>query len=141
MSSMDSSSDHNDDLQSKSELDFQESDIKDRIHQNSQQQKEVVNIIAKISLLTIVSEIFINGFLSLRIHLSFHYHEDINSVVFILTVNIIVIIGLCLNCFTLYATFEFNHNHYIKCCGLCHRGLKNCCVVCVARQSFRNRIS
>ena len=130
----------NDDMCNIKSESLEENDVRDRIKKNSMQQTEVVNMMAKISLLTIISEIFMNGYLIMVIFLDLHLNAYIDCVPYRVTQHIILIIGLCLNCFTLYATFVFNDNHYVKCCGFCHNTLKNCCVMCVTRQSFRHRV-
>ena len=132
MHTMNRSSDHNDDdAKSESEI---------RLENNTMQQTEVVNMMAKISLLTIISEMFIDSLLVTQMVLEFNYSDDINSVPFLITHNIMLIICLCVNCFTLYATFVFNDDHYVKCCGFCHTSLKKCCVKCVTTHTLRQRI-
>ena len=119
-----------------------QSDLMDRMHKIRIQETEVINIMAKISLLTIVSEIFINIFLSMVVFLNIDEANDHGTDVsdgYVAVEQLMLIIAVCINCFTLYATFVFNDDHYIKCCGLCHKSLKQCCLICVTRQSLRRR--
>ena len=123
-------------VQSQSALIMQENIITNRIEQNSINQTEIVNLMAKVSLLTIISEIFINMYFIDFLHLAITFNSNQDSIpIYIYS----FIIGLCWNCFTLYATFPFNDKQYVKCCGLCHKGLKNCCVVCVTKRIFRQK--
>ena len=110
---------------------------KNRVHQT-----EIVNMMAKVSLLTIISLIFMNVYFVAVIYSLFEIRnqakQDFISV-YELVLRIELIIGLCWNCFTLYATFPFNDKQYVKCCASCHKGLKNCCIVCVTKQMFWQR--
>ena len=109
------------------------------MHKIRMQETQVVNMMAKISLLTIVSEIIINAFLIMAVCVNFN-EVNLNNVVhqrYVIVEQSLLVMGVCINCFTLYATFVFNDDHYMKCCGLCHKSLKKCCVMCVTRQTFR----
>ena len=120
-----------------------EIEIRDKMEKIRMQESEVVNIMAKISLLTIVSEIFINIYF---IMIASVYLDDAlknfdwtGTYQYWIMEQFAWITGVCINCFTLYATFVFNDDHYMKCCRCCHKRLKKCCVRCVTGQVFRYR--
>ena len=133
--------DKNDDVSQSDLISDDEIEIKDKMQKISMQETEVVNMMAKISLLTIVSEIFINVFLIMIAYLNVDqtYGDNAFNQTYAIVEQLALMIGLCLNCFTLYATFIFNDDHYMKCCGFCHKNLKKCCVICVTRQALRHR--
>ena len=109
------------------------------------QATEVVDIMAKISLLTIVSEIFINICFIMSVYLYIHEANEHSTwkegheYAYVIMEEFILITGVCINCFTLYAAFVFNDDHYRKCCSCCHKSLKKCCVMCVTGQVCRYR--
>ena len=117
-----------------------EIEIRDRMQKISMHETEVVNMMAKISLLTIISEIFINSSLIMIVYLNIDeaHGNYITNDVYTILEQLFLIIGFCINCFTLYATFIFNDDHYMKCCGFYHTNLKKCCVICVTRKTFRH---
>ena len=81
-------------------------------------------------------------FIFYLVKIGFENHANQDSIyVYLLVARICLIVGVCRirNCFTLYATFPFNENYYVKCCAFCHKDLKNCCVVCVTKQIFRQK--
>ena len=128
--------------QSQSESELMMEENRNRMEKNRINQTEIVNMMAKVSLLTIISLIFMNMYFAGVIYALFAFENQTNQdliSVYDLVLRIEFIIGLCWNCFTLYATFPFNDKQYIKCCILCHKGLKNCCVVCVTKQMFWQR--
>ena len=128
--------------QSQSELMMEENIITNRIERNRINQTEIVNMMAKVSLLTIISVIFMNVYFIAIIYFLFDFRHNPNQdsiSVYQLVARIELIIGLCWNCFTLYATFPFNDKQYVKCCGLCHKGLKYCCIACVTKRILRQR--
>ena len=144
MNSMDETennhSDNKDKKKSESDLIDYENEMKDRMHKISMHETEVVNMMAKISLLTIISEIFVNIFLIMVAYEKFKEAHAIDvSFEYIIVEQSVIIVAVCLNCFTLYAMFVLNDQHYIKFCGFCHKGLKKCCVMCVTRSAFHGR--
>ena len=121
-------------------LDNDEIEMRDRMEKIRMQETEVVNMMAKISLLTIVCEIFINIYLIILVYLNLedvYQHDTLKAKYMVIMGHFALIIGYCVNCFTLYAAFVFNGDHYMICCAFCHKSLKKCCVMCVTRQAFR----
>ena len=112
--------------------------IMQNVKRNTMEQTEIVDMMAKISLLTIISEIFVHIWLTMVI-------IDINlklynySWTYIVISSMMIDVGVFFNSFVLYATFPFNDSHYMKFCRICHNCLKGCCVIYAAKRSFQNR--
>ena len=118
--------------ESESESQLMIEENRNKIEKNRINQTQIVNMMAKVSLLTIISLIFMNAYYVAAVH--WYNQSDVTSVH-----ELVLIIGVCWNCLTLYTTFPFNDKQYVKYCGLCHKGVKSCCVVCVTKQMFWQR--
>ena len=106
-----------------------------KIEGNATEQTQIVDIMAKITLLTIISEILFCIWVILFLSILNAEYSDTLKII----QNIMLEIWLCFNCFALYATLIFNNDHYIMCCGLCHNCFKTCCANYVAKRSIQNR--
>ena len=122
-----------DDLDSNEEEQFE-------ISKNQSEQHDIVNLMTKISWLTIVSIVLGQGFnLTLMIAdmenvLTYkHLWEKYASVAVLFRC-----IEAMTNCVVLYFTFVFNTSQYTRCCNLCHQCLKNCCIGYIVRRNIRN---
>ena len=107
------------------------------------QQKQVVDIMSKITLLTIVEQIlFILWIIVYYSPLVFEYlfkfsGQRLTDIVDIgyYVYQILISLNVFFICLVLYFTFEFNDYHYYICCNLCHTWLKNCCFKLLAKRS------
>ena len=93
--------------------------LQDEMHQTIMQQRELFDLMTKISLLTIICEILCLVWVAFGIMTALNnqysiYSHDIIQIGFYWG----QVLSVCFNCFALYSTFTFNHNDYLRCCGI-----------------------
>lgn len=119
--------------------------INNELNKNEFEQKEIVSLITKLTLLTLISVIFEQLFAITALY--FEYNAAINrnkySQQWFSTFGVICYIsrameGVC-NCIVLNLMFVFNQDYYFICCNFFDTKLKNCCVTCIAKQTIRKR--
>ena len=117
----------------------------ENIQRSIAKQMEIVELITKISLLTIIWEFILQTWLItaivFQISMAERKDEDsLQSKIFESKMTIIAMsirgICACSNCFVLYAAFIYNNDQYAKSCGMLHNGLKRCCTWCAANHSY-----
>ena len=119
------------------------SSVKNELIRNKNEQKEIIHVMTKISLLTIICVVFAQGFTILALYTDYNlaFNKNMKDLWFhkhtILCWILRSIEGLT-NCIVLYFTFVFNTTMYLKCCGLCHNCFEKCCFKCVVRRNIYN---
>ena len=111
-----------------------------KLSQNRKKQYQIVDIMARVLLLTIVSEFLIHSCMALIVYfrLMERMKNDISEWYFFVA-SALFQLALLSMCFTVYMTFEFNDDEYFKCCSLCHKGLRYCCVRCVVANNVHHQ--
>lgn len=107
---------------------------------NQHQQMEIVDLMAKITLLTVIEQLLfavsiilagVTGFLRLKCG----YSSTANVVKILNMLHICgVLLQACFVCFVLHFTFVYNHNQYQRCCKGFHKQFKKCCIWCVVKK-------
>lgn len=91
---------------------------------NEAKQKDIVDLMCKITLLTVIEQVvFLLWLISACLYLFMSGYEIV--VFFCLGT-----LDICCICFVVYFTFAFNHDQYLICCNMCHEKFKICCVKC-----------
>lgn len=105
-----------------------------KLKRNKKQQMEIINLMAKISLLTVVEQVLYVLWVVLRViwHimccvLDYGYTANQSIIVWLLYESVMTI-NVCFICTVLYFMFAFNNDHYELCCIKCHSCFTNCCV-------------
>lgn len=117
--------------------------IDERMEQNQTTQVEVVDMMTKISLLTIVTEIMWHSYGALLIYQNTKYYglrETDYSHILNICINLVLSMLVCCDCFVLYFTFVFNQSQYFRCCGPCHKCLKSCVKWIVVKKNIQRRL-
>ena len=94
-------------------------------------QIEIVDLMTKLTLLAIIYEVLLCAVVIMWIICMNEICDNACTVLVLL-----IVIYTCFITFVLYSTFAFNHNDYLKCCGVCHRCLKNCCIKLVNKRNI-----
>ena len=111
--------------------------LNSRIEHNRTELSEIIHVMTKISLLTMIEQFFyilyaIAFAIVIVSKLQFEYDRNqtqINNFAF----GLLFSINNCWMCFVLYFTFVFNDNQYIRCCSRCHNCFKNWCIHLVTK--------
>ena len=94
--------------------------------------------------LTVISQLLWHSYMAMIIYATLKYrlassspqpYDNVIGFILDLAMGLLV----CVESFVLYATFQFNENHYFKICGLCSDCLKHCCVQLIARQNIKHQ--
>ena len=110
-------------------------------------QTEIVNLMTKLSLITIVSVIFSQFWNFGILYLSIIQIENTNHQYSSMYFNILLIslymfraIAAITDCLVIYFTYQFNQKTYFACCSLCHNHLRYHCIKCIIQRNLNNRI-
>ena len=115
------------------------------LHRNQTEQMEIVDLMSKITLLTVMEQLLFAGWvIPLGIEdfliVEYGYTSDSHLCVMLTWIKeTFMLIDACFICFVLHFTFVFNHNQYQRCCHGCHKRFKKCCISCVVKNTLRNR--
>ena len=124
-------------LEVKNDDDSDVFDLEQKAADNKATQEEIVDLMAKISFLTLIEEMLFHSWVIPRytmiIYQKFtgHYNENI---ALLLTAMQSINIGFL--CLVLYFTFGFNNQQYMLCCKIFHECMKKCCRDFVSRRAY-----
>ena len=113
--------------------------IDEKLNKNHMDQNQIVDLMIKISSLTIICVIFQHVWIWFSIYCYIQGQGDGEYYVLYLIAIILRHIGVLVNCCALYLTFAFNEDQYMRFCGLCHRCMKDCCVRYIGRRRYKQR--
>ena len=121
---------------------------REKLIDNREEQNDMIELMTKISILTIFSQIFQHTWYWMYAVYLFGfsdyswYSNDIKGKIggrLSMMIRIIRAFAIMFDCLALYLTFAFNNKIYKKCCTICHSSTKNCCIWCIVRNTFQNR--
>ena len=112
------------------------------INRNQNEQQLIVDLITKMSLLTIICVMFGQLFPITAIYTVDRLSTDPNvSALWFNEHSVLCFtfraIEALINCTVLYLTFVFSQDKYDSYCYLCHTCLKKCCTYCIVKQNIR----
>ena len=112
----------------------------DLLNRTQNEQEEIVDLMTKISLLTILCVIFAQFWNVAALYTDYNLAErNISDLWYsehvILCVSFRSIEAVA-NGIGLHFTFFFNNSIYLKCCGNCHDCLKNACIKCIVQKNL-----
>lgn len=115
------------------------SSIMNQLNQNKREQKDLINLMSKILLLTIASVIVEQLFTILATFNMCQYaiSNKLNNKLVVLSYIFRAMEGL-VNCIVLYFTFIFSENEYFIICGPCHHCLRHQCSYLVGKKMVDN---
>lgn len=119
------------------------------LEKNQSEQMEIVDLMAKITLLTIIEQLlFLVWLISVTIQFVLKfvligrgYNDNSGiSLLFQLIEKVFWSLDICFICFLLHFTFIFNQDHYTMWCNGCHKRFKRCCIRCVVKKTLSHRV-
>ena len=109
-----------------------------RLIKNKDEQHQIVDLMVKISWLTIVSQIFQQIWIYVAFYYTVFFLDKKESDYGVFAVcRMLRNVWILITCAVLYLIFVFNQQQYDKCCLKCHRCLKNCCIKWIYRNKIR----
>ena len=126
--------------------DIDTNNIDDQLRRNQTRQMEIVDLMTKITLLTIIEQLLffvwtLCGLIQYVLHYQLGYPTQSNLYSIFRGIDpIFEMLDICFICVALYFTFVFNHKQYQFCCARCHKQFRHCCVRCVVKKTLRYRV-
>lgn len=109
--------------------------LQDKVAGNRKYQMEIVDMMTKISLLTMISQVLFHIWDIMFIVT--HAMGFGSNCPLLLIIAVIRGIGMFFNAFASHSVLVYNNNHYVKCCEIPHGLLNKCCVLYVVKKTTR----
>ena len=127
---------HNDNDTNSTETETVTSEVK----RNKHEQNDIVDLMTKISLLTIFCVIFAQFWNVSALYTEYNEAQN-NPSSFWYSQHVVLCFSFramegVVNSIGLHFTFVFNHDMYMGCCVLCHNCLKNACMKCIVARNI-----
>ena len=112
-----------------------------KMDRNKAQKNQIINLMAKISLLTIIAEIFWHTFFAFVLYTKSASIPHTEGLQMYIVHRCLSCFAIICNSFVLFIAFPFNEDQYSKLCGCCHKWFKLCCIKCILRKTLYHRQS